>query len=244
VESGRPGDAAARNAALPHARGALLLFTDADCWVANDWLDRAARMAEEGVRAAAGRVRHPPTPRGWATAATCFPHFQALRPGWTRNLCTANAMLHRDLLADGFPDVQNCGDRLLAWRLARKGERIRYAGDWHVEHRPLLEDRAFLHRAEAYARATVEARRRDPSLPGGGLLRFGAVAATAGWTAYRSLRDLETLLRHHAAMDLPLRQINAAVRQCLRFRRAYANALARLLRENAAKPPDGAEETA
>ena len=61
-----PGAAAARNRGVAESRGDTLLFLDADCVPAPDWLDRAAALP--AGRVVGGRIDlfdETPAPRGW-----------------------------------------------------------------------------------------------------------------------------------------------------------------------------------
>lgn len=102
VPCARPGAYAARNAGAARARGALLVFTDADCLPAADWLRRMARAAAEHPgRILAGPVDMlaRPDPGAWEIFDTVrgIPQHVFLRHGYaaTANLALAAALFAR-----------------------------------------------------------------------------------------------------------------------------------------------------
>jgi cellulose synthase/poly-beta-1,6-N-acetylglucosamine synthase-like glycosyltransferase len=133
------GAASARNAGVASAEGAVLAFTDADCFPAAGWLAaglRAMHLAD----VVQGPIRpDPATPRG--------PFDRTLhRPGPSAWFATANLFARRAavLEAGGFPTVallatggrrQPLGeDTVLAWRVLRAGARTAFAPEAVVHH--------------------------------------------------------------------------------------------------------------
>lgn len=141
------GRSAARNAALRHARGRLVLFLDDDVLATDGLLarhlDHHARHPEEH-EALVGPVT-------WAPELRITPHMRWLERGgplfafdtiddpgdvdW-RHFCTANVSVKLALLdADPFDeDLERSVDVELGYRLARRGMRLRYDPAALVHH--------------------------------------------------------------------------------------------------------------
>lgn len=186
-----PGRARARNAGARRARGRLYAFTDADCVVAADWLERLlgcstrAPLVAGGIRLTVGERPNAVerfeslwrfgqeawvSEQGWAATANLMVHDGAFRaiggfdPGWRH-------------VAE---DVDFC------IRAQQAGFALAYCGEAEVEHRPERDllpmlRRCFLHgfsSNQAYYRIGLGFRAwRDPlpALTGERALRmFGA----------------------------------------------------------------------
>ena len=132
-ERGR-GPGAARNVGAAVARGAVLAFTDADCFPEPDWLERGLAALEDAdlVQGAVRPERDPgPYDRTvWVTGAGGL--FE-----------TANVLVRRDVFRalGGFPRGLTPGggkelgeDVLFGWTARRSGVRIAFAPDAVVRH--------------------------------------------------------------------------------------------------------------
>lgn len=196
------GSAAARIAAIAEARGSRIAFLDADCVPDPGWVD----VARKGDGIVMGRVRCEPIFRARLVAVLDFGEFLGETAADLRNFALLNVSGPRDLFREvPLPDVPHSHDRLWAARLAREGRRIRYEPRQSVLHAPRLD--AFWRRRASYARRFVAARRLDPALPGGRLLRLGPLAAPL-LAAGRLVRDIGRLVHARRALgiglDLPL----------------------------------------
>jgi glycosyltransferase involved in cell wall biosynthesis len=192
------GSAAARIAAIAEARCARIAFLDADCVPDPGWVE-AARSGEGIVM---GRVRCEPRFLARLVAVLDFGEFLGEAAADLGNFALLNVAGPADLFRRiPLPDVPHSHDRLWASRLAREGHRIRYEPLQSVLHAPRLD--AFWRRRASYARRFVAARRLDPSLPGGRLLRLGPVAAPL-LAAGRLWRDLGRLVRARRGLGIGL----------------------------------------
>jgi len=190
------GSAAARIAAIAAARGERIAFLDADCVPDPGWVD-AARKGEGIVM---GRVRSEPTFRARLVALLDFGEFLGESVLELRNFALLNVAGPAELFRSiPLPDVPHSHDRLWAARLAREGHRIRYEPLQSVLHAPRLD--AFWRRRASYARRFIAARRADPALPGGRLLRLGPLAAPL-LAGGRLWRDLGRLVRSRRALGI------------------------------------------
>jgi glycosyltransferase involved in cell wall biosynthesis len=192
----RRGSAAARIAAISEARGNRIAFLDADCVPDPGWVD----AARKGGGIVMGRVRCEPTFRARLVAVLDFGEFLGETAADLANFALLNVSGPADLFRRiPLPDVPHSHDRLWAARLAREGHRIRYEPRQSVLHAPSLD--AFWRRRASYARRFVAARRIDPTLPGGGLLRLGPFAAPL-FAGGRLWRDLQRLVRSRRALGI------------------------------------------
>lgn len=138
-----PGSYRARNAALPHVRGEVVAFTDADCRPHPDWITRgvAALRSRPDVAMVGGRVDlvfregHPVTAWEVYEAAHAFPQRDYLAK--QQFAVTANVLTWRTTLDDvgGFDDrLASRGDAEWGQRVARSGGKQVYADDAVVDH--------------------------------------------------------------------------------------------------------------
>ena len=95
----KPGSYAARNAALAEARGAVLLFTDADCRPAPQWLavGLGYLQAHPDVMRCAGRVEVAPVGGRWTALAVYDDVFRLDQAGYVKRgrAATANLAVRR-----------------------------------------------------------------------------------------------------------------------------------------------------
>jgi GT2 family glycosyltransferase len=138
-----PGSYRARNAALPHVRGEVVAFTDADCRPHPDWITRgvAALRSQPDVAMVGGRVDlvfregHPVTAWEVYEAAHAFPQRDYLAK--QHFAVTANVLTWRTTLDDvgGFDArLASRGDAEWGQRVARSGGKQVYADDAVVDH--------------------------------------------------------------------------------------------------------------
>jgi glycosyltransferase involved in cell wall biosynthesis len=136
ISDGRLGAAEARNRGVARARGAVIAFTDADCFPTPLWLAHAL-SALERVDLVQGRVD--PDPR-----APLGPFDRTIWVESERGFYeTANLLVRRELFEriGGFEDwIDTGGEKLLAedvwfgWRARRAGARTAFAPDALVHH--------------------------------------------------------------------------------------------------------------
>jgi len=134
--SGR-GPAAARNAAVAHADGEVLAFTDADCAPTPGWLVAGLAALDAGADLVQGAVQPPPD-------VHVGPFDRTVRVGQPTQLYeTANLLVRRELFdrLGGFESwlgtatAKELGeDAWLGWRAVRAGARTTFAADALVHH--------------------------------------------------------------------------------------------------------------
>ncbi|MFQ5923550.1 MAG: sugar transferase, partial [Anaerolineales bacterium] len=137
------GPAAARNMGARIARGDLLVFTDADCVPATDFLDRlAASFDDRQVIGAKGAYRS--SQDGWVPrfvqAEYEHKYDRMSRNGRIDFVDTYAAAYRREILLEngGFDETfpaPSVEDQELSFRLARKGYRLAFVPDAIVFHR-------------------------------------------------------------------------------------------------------------
>lgn len=138
-----PGSYAARNRGIDEARGDWLVFTDADCRPAADWLERMDRVVSASAGApvlVAGAVRvtadgvDVPNPYQIYDIVKGIPQAWYVRRGYatTANLCVPRAAFER---AGRFDEARfSGGDADFCRRARALGYRLIYAPDAIVEH--------------------------------------------------------------------------------------------------------------
>ena len=136
------GVSAARNAGVDAACGELVFFTDSDCEVEPDWLERLVKAFGSGeVDAVAGRVLNP-TAKNLAEMA-CFGR-SGVRG---RRLVGGNMGFRREvLLRYRFDEAlrYGCDEDELAWRMSVQGCRFQYVPEACVLHRHPVDLRGYL----------------------------------------------------------------------------------------------------
>ena len=139
---GPRGPAAARNAGAREARGIWIAFTDDDCVVPGDWLERALRAMEQGAAVAIGGAVRNVQPGLLSEVYQDQSNFlfETLNsaPDDPRFLTTNNFICHRSEFAvlGGFDEKFRHGaeDRDLARRLVHRGLRVIVDPGLVVEH--------------------------------------------------------------------------------------------------------------
>jgi len=161
VEGEGRGAAAARNAGIRRARGEIIACTDDDCEVPPDWVARLRdRLVDTGAAAVGGRVvAAPDAPRPARIS-------QAITNGIARSFnesgaapfLTSNNVAYRadalrgaGLFDEGFAAAGG-EERDLHERLRARGERLVYAPDIVVTHRPRMGWGGFVRQQSAYGR--------------------------------------------------------------------------------------------
>ncbi|WP_432490925.1 glycosyltransferase [Kineococcus gypseus] len=169
VREERPGSYAARNAAVAHAAGEVLAFTDADCLPDPGWLREAVRALRECDRAAfvGGAVHlfsadpaHPTLAELWDSLNFLQQEAYVTTGGWaaTANMVTLRSTFER---VGPFDErLKSGGDREWGERAVRQGVRALYCAAAVVRH-PARRRMAELHaKARRVTRGDVETRRR------------------------------------------------------------------------------------
>jgi len=116
---------AARNRGVQVASGRLLVFTDADCRGAPDWLERLVQAEESGRQVVCGAIE--PEGSSWFELGIHFCKYSfrlsSLRGGPCAIAGTANACYSRNVwdVVGPFDGQRFAGDGLLSWRAARRG---------------------------------------------------------------------------------------------------------------------------
>ena len=152
------GPAAARNLGTRGAAGEIVLFTDADCEPAADWLERmVAPLADPRVMGSKGAYRT----RQRALVARLVQMEYAIRYERMARLPridfvdTYAAAYRRDLLLryGGFDPaypIPSAEDVDLSFRLAKDGNELRFVPDAYVMHRHPVSFRRYLTRKALY----------------------------------------------------------------------------------------------
>jgi glycosyltransferase involved in cell wall biosynthesis len=185
VQESRLGPAAARNAGLRRARGEVVAFTDADCVVAPDWLERlVGPLADPAVGIAGGRIlARPPVGAVARFGEVIHDHRMAIEVYEPPYAITMSWASRRATLvqAGGFDEsLRRCEDVDLSYRLVQAGHRLAYVPEAVVCHRnestlPGLFEEGFLHGFYG----VQAAKRHDPFLR-----RFGHRPVNAqSWSA-------------------------------------------------------------
>ncbi len=180
-----PGSYAARNAGAAVARGQYLVFTDADCRPAPDWLSAmslALQDHEGQILAGDVQLDAGPDPSDWAIFDTVrgIPQAAFVRRGYgaTANLALSRALFGR---LGGFdPQRLSGGDAEFCRRAGRQGGAICFVAG-AVVHHP--------------ARDSLEALRIKARRIKGGQVATGPIARRVIWT----LRSLVPPVREMAA---------------------------------------------
>jgi len=144
------GPAYCRNKGAQNARGDILVFTDSDCKVDQDWLDNIQRhFFQNDTKAIMGRlILMPSSFLGDSISALGFPAGGAIgfekiwkvdKKGFTDSLSSCNCAIKKDVFwnVGGFDETfpfPGGEDTLLAYHLRRLNCRIKYCPDVIVYH--------------------------------------------------------------------------------------------------------------
>jgi GT2 family glycosyltransferase len=164
---------AARNLGAAAAQGDILVFSDPDCLMSPQWLERLVQTQRLGCSVAGGSVSN--ARRGWFLDGVHVCKYAwwlpGGRPGRRPELPSANVSYSQSLFArvGPFPEPW-CGDTLLAQRAAAAGSTPWFEPEAEISHDHRTSFAAFL--TERFQRG----------------YDFGLVRPkTAGWHAGRSL---------------------------------------------------------
>ncbi len=147
----KPGSYSARNAGIRSARGEIIVFTDADCVPAPDWLRNGVDgLRKTGCRMGSGRIKpgflneeQPGLIELCDVILHTMDQEQSLRE--VNSVACANMFVHRSLFdsAGMFNDaLYSAGDCEFTYRVRMQGERIAYidkAVVYHFARRTLKE---------------------------------------------------------------------------------------------------------
>jgi len=209
VHGGNPGRA--RNEGAARARGGILLFTDADVHLADDWVSNAMALFEDpAVLAIQGNTRSRGTPRLAALLDHEYREFvrSHAATGYA-DMCDSRCFGIRREVFERFPfdDTEPyVEDAQLGRRLYEAGIAIRFESKWQVEHDTRGSVRGELVRFRGYASASQRHLLRSgrdlfrspagapPRGPGASLLRVAArlpfaskSLGRAAWVTARAL---------------------------------------------------------
>lgn len=154
------GPARARNIGVRNASGDIIAFTDADCVVAGDWIERILEnfSANDADALMGNTVAPPSTFLGACISSLGFPGggslgFESMWPvdekGYTITLSTCNCALRREAFERfGWfdEDFTTAGgeDTVFAQNLRALGGKIRFCTDMGVDHTPITSMPAFI----------------------------------------------------------------------------------------------------
>ena len=133
----------ARNRGIEAAQAELILFTDADCIVCEDWAEKAYQSftrvyaRDQAIAAVGGRVLPLKGYFNKCDAYSCYGYNQEPRERYADNFCTANLIVKRSELKDigGFDEVlPTFEDRDLGIRIQQSGRRLYYDPAFSIHH--------------------------------------------------------------------------------------------------------------
>jgi glycosyltransferase involved in cell wall biosynthesis len=159
-----PGSA--RNLGLKHAKGNLIAFVDADCIVAENWLEK---MVEAHLHfdyaAIVGGVGNG-TPRnliGWTGYLIEFNEWTPkTKPRKTQNILGGNVSYKKWIIEKhklSYTDVFPSEDTIFAWDLISSGETIYFVPDIVVNHLNRTDFKVLLRHQYVLGSASAQARR-------------------------------------------------------------------------------------
>jgi GT2 family glycosyltransferase len=169
VRQANRGLSVARNVGLQAATGAVVAYTDSDCFADPDWLTHLVDQLRRSGAAAVGGPNLSPED-GWLAACV------AAAPGQPTHVLESDqvaehipgcnmAFLREALLAiNGFdPQYRKAGDDVdVCWRLQQAGHWITFAPAAFVWHHRRQTPRAYLHQQAGYGEAEALLRFKHP----------------------------------------------------------------------------------
>ena len=164
---GKPTIAEQRNAGIAAATGDVVVFIDASCEPADDWLERLiAPIRDEGERVVAGSTLSTGAPSLRDENAHHVGEERYLREAPTINLAVTRAVFET---VGGFDETFHYGSDVdFTWRVADAGVPIRYAPEAIVRHdwgdRRAEMRRSFLYGQARYRLYAKHAHRRAGAL--------------------------------------------------------------------------------
>jgi GT2 family glycosyltransferase len=159
----------ARNVGLHHATGAIVAYTDADCYADPDWLTLlVAQLQRSGAAAVGGPNLSPPD--GWLAACVAAAPGQPMHvlesDQVAEHIPGCNMAYRREALlaVNGFDyQYRKAGDDVdLCWRLQQAGEWISFAPGAFVWHHRRQTPRAYLKQQAGYGEAEALLRFKHP----------------------------------------------------------------------------------
>ncbi|MGQ9560896.1 MAG: glycosyltransferase [Candidatus Oleimicrobiaceae bacterium] len=188
---------AARNVGIAQAQGEILAFTDADCVVPPDWIERIVTSQRDGMRVVGGPIRNgtPDSLLGTAQLLLEFNSFQADRGGarTVEVLPTCNVAYHRTCFAQGgFDNAIKGSDSVFSRRLAQQGVKLFLVPGIRILHRNYTTWDAFLRNQFQLGTGSALTRRklalRDSFVVQSPLFALSIPLARTVAIAYRLLR--------------------------------------------------------
>ena len=175
-----PGDA--RNAGVAFARGGIIAFLDADCFVESDWIETVVR-AHQAPHLAVGSAIINGSPESLVAWAYYFCEFNLWLP--RRETCemaemaTCGLSIKRRAFDQYGPFIEGtyCSDTAFHWRLARDGHKVIFFPSIRIAHTLRYGLAGFLRHIAAHRRgfASVVVHQKQFTAS----KRFAAALATA-----------------------------------------------------------------
>lgn len=166
----------ARNAGVKNSQGEVIIFTDSDCVVAEDWVEKLVRCQKSGMRVVGGSVCNgtPNNLIGTSEYIMEMNEFLPKRPrGTLAYLITANISIHREIFKEfGYlEDSIKGSDTLFARKLYLAGEPIYFDPTIKVFHRNRTRLKQYLRNRFDLGRGSARNRKRF-NLPGAFIARI------------------------------------------------------------------------
>ncbi len=185
LEEPRPGAYVARNRGVSEARGAIFAFTDPDCEVDREWLERiVAAMEDPEVGIVLGRRVSP----GAGRLLDLVLAYESEKAAWvirnggsemvyghTNNMAVRREVMER---VGPFPEIDRGGDTVLVRRAvdAFGISSLRYRPDVRVRHLEVATVRDYWAKRRVYGRSSERIRR---------LVDFRPLGARERWAVFR-----------------------------------------------------------